>query len=92
MLTRRVIKVARKPRVAIKLPWSPKRIRFYRDLGKAIADARINAMMTQADLARRVQLSRGSVANVETGRQQLLLHQYVDFMRVLKLDAGEMLP
>ena len=48
--------------------------------------------MTQQELADRVKLSRGSVANIETGRQQLLLHQYVDFMRVLKLDAREMLP
>jgi DNA-binding XRE family transcriptional regulator len=91
-MARRVITVTRRRRVAVKLPWPPKRLRFYRVLGQAIQDARVDALMTQSDLAKRVGLSRGSVANIETGRQQLLLHQFVDFMRVLKLDAREMLP
>ncbi len=41
------------------------------ELGRRIAEARKQAGLTQEDLAKVLGLSRSSVANIETGRQEL---------------------
>jgi transcriptional regulator with XRE-family HTH domain len=48
--------------------------------------------MTQSDLARRVDLSRTSIANIENGRQRVLLHQLYKFADVLQVEPLELLP
>jgi len=35
-------------------------------------------------------LSRGSIANIETGRQRVLLSDLLDFAKVLKLDPKKL--
>lgn len=46
----------------------------YRQLGTKIEQIRTTLGWTQADLATKVGYSRGSIANIETGRQRLLMH------------------
>lgn len=46
----------------------------YMQFGRKVAAARKSKGMTQADLAKRVSFTRASVANIETGRQRVMLH------------------
>jgi transcriptional regulator with XRE-family HTH domain len=46
----------------------------YEVFGRAIALRRKGQGMSQDDLAKAVGLSRASIANIETGRQKVLLH------------------
>lgn len=48
----------------------------------------MSALLTQQQLADKIGLSRGSVANIETGRQQMLLHQLRDIARAPPLRDG----
>lgn len=45
----------------------------YRQLGSKIESLRTVLGWNQLDLAKKVQMSRGSIANIETGRQRVLL-------------------
>jgi transcriptional regulator with XRE-family HTH domain len=51
----------------------------YRLLGAKIEQLRTLLGMTQQELAAKVKMSRGSLANIETGRQRLLLHDVETF-------------
>src|SRR6185437_15976196 len=66
-------------------------LRLYKQLGQTIRIRRDRAGMTQEDLAKAVRLSRTSVTNIERGRQQLLLHQLLDFAKALKAEPHELL-
>lgn len=46
---------------------------IYRQFGAKIEALRIAIGINQAELAKRVELSRGSIANIETGKQRVLL-------------------
>lgn len=59
---------------------------IYRELGQRVALRRSELRLSQADLAGLVGLSRGSVANVEAGRQRLPLHQVYRLLEALQLD------
>jgi DNA-binding XRE family transcriptional regulator len=66
---------------------------IYRLLGEAVARRRKLSGMTQADLAKVVGLSRASIANIEVGRQKMLVHQAYALADALKLDhVGQLLP
>ena len=47
---------------------------IYGCVGANIYEARHNANMRQQDLARLIGKSRGSIANIELGRQRIMLH------------------
>ena len=51
----------------------------YRQFGLRIEQMRNTLGWTQADLAKKVGLQRASIANLETGRQRVLLHQVENF-------------
>lgn len=55
----------------------------YRAFGARIEQIRGVLDLTQHDLSKRMKLSRGSIANIETGRQRVLLHQVGDFAKAL---------
>lgn len=64
---------------------------FYREFGARVREARGEAI-TQQELARRVGLSRASVANVERGAQRVPLHMIVAFSEALNLNPEDLLP
>lgn len=60
---------------------------LYKALGAAAAERRKQLKMTQAQVASGIGLTRASLANIETGRQKLLLHQVYRLASVLRLDS-----
>ncbi len=48
--------------------------------------------MTQADLSKHIGLSRASIANIEAGRQAVMLHQMLAFSAALAVPPIELLP
>lgn len=66
---------------------------LYLAVGKAIAVRRDELNLTQQTLADAVGLSRASLANIETGRQKILLHYLYRIAAVLKVPRiEELLP
>ena len=51
--------------------------------GEAVRNLRIKREMTQQDLADALRVSRGSIANIEVGRQRVLLSDAWDFAKAL---------
>jgi transcriptional regulator with XRE-family HTH domain len=61
--------------------------------GKALAQRREELELTQAELAGLVGMSRASIANIEKGRQNVLLHHVYDLAAALDLPkVGDLLP
>lgn len=58
---------------------------YYIRLGKVIRHLRKKAGWIQQDLADLSNLSRGSIANIETGRQRLMLHDIVMFAAIFNI-------
>ena len=59
----------------------------YREVGRAIRRHRKSARRTQAQLAAEIGLSRASLANIEAGRQQVLVHYLYVIADALDLDS-----
>jgi transcriptional regulator with XRE-family HTH domain len=61
--------------------------------GRAVAKRRDELNMTQEKLAGLAGLSRASIASIEKGRQNILLHQVYDLAQALRLrQVGDLLP
>ena len=56
---------------------------IYRAFGPRLARARKAADLTQAELGKRVGLSRASIANIEAGNQRVFLDQVFELTRAL---------
>ncbi|MGE3989270.1 helix-turn-helix domain-containing protein [Pseudorhodoplanes sp.] len=66
---------------------------IYRAFGRAVATRRKTLELTQAQLAGRVGISRASIANIESGRQNVLLHHVYRLATALEFSkAAELLP
>jgi transcriptional regulator with XRE-family HTH domain len=66
---------------------------IYRRLGRSVAQRRNELGLTQATVAERLGLARASLANIERGRQKVLLHHIYLFVEVLHLRSiSELLP
>lgn len=60
---------------------------IYWALGRAVARRRKELALTQADVAKQIGLTRASLANIETGRQKVLLHQVYRLVHALRLKS-----
>jgi transcriptional regulator with XRE-family HTH domain len=60
---------------------------IYRALGRAVARRRHELVLTQAQVANQIGLSRASLANIESGRQKVLLHQVYLLAAALRLSS-----
>jgi transcriptional regulator with XRE-family HTH domain len=65
---------------------------LYEQLGDLIRARRKKLMLTQQNLAGRIGISRASLANIETGRQKVLVHQLYALASALDLAPGDLLP
>lgn len=62
-------------------------------VGRAIRDVRTNKLdLSQEELAKRVGMSRPSIANIESGRQQISVVQLMHFSNVLGVSPLALLP
>jgi transcriptional regulator with XRE-family HTH domain len=65
---------------------------LYQAIGVAVRKARIAAGLSQDDLAKAVQMTRTSITNLESGRQQVPLHTLYVVARELGRKIGDFLP
>lgn len=65
---------------------------LYGDIGARIKARRVQLKWTQAKLASAIQMSRPSLANIEQGRQGILVHQLFIIADRLKLQVIDLLP
>jgi transcriptional regulator with XRE-family HTH domain len=65
---------------------------LYVQLGALIRSRRKKLLLTQHDLAARIGISRASLANIETGRQKVLVHQLYALATALDLAPSDLLP
>ena len=65
--------------------------KIYQHLGGVIKQRRKKLGLKQHDVAARLRISRGSLANIETGRQGVLVHQLYRFASVLGLQPSDFL-
>lgn len=66
--------------------------RLYDLVGERVRRAREAKKMSQAELARRLGLSRVSVVNIENGRQRPPLHVVWDAAEVLGMEPRQLIP
>ena len=65
----------------------------YENLGKRIKGLRKSLGQTQDKMARQMGISRASLANIEAGRQQVLVHHLFAFARALQIESpSQLLP
>jgi transcriptional regulator with XRE-family HTH domain len=67
---------------------------FYLELGHLIGEIRTKKKLSKAALGRRLQtkLSRASVANIESGKQRVLVHTLVEIANALEVELSELVP
>jgi len=65
---------------------------IYKHIGLLIKNRRKQLGWTQEKLASLLAISRASLANIETGRQNVLVHQLYAFAAALKLTVHDFLP
>lgn len=70
---------------------TPDPVFFYDALGDLIRRRRKPLGLTQKVLAERLRVSRASIANIETGRQKILVHQLFQLAAALEMAPGDLL-
>ena len=65
---------------------------IYRTIGGIIRQRRRRLELPQAKLAVRLGISRATLANIETGRQRVLVHHLYAFAEALDMKLSELLP
>lgn len=65
---------------------------IYAEVGRRIRERRREKKMTQNMLGSAISLGRTSVANIERGRQKLLLHTLLEIALALEVDPSELIP
>ena len=65
---------------------------FYKSLGELIRRRRLDAKLTQRELANRVGLTRASITQIEHGRQKVLIHTLYVIAEALGVNPNALLP
>ena len=65
---------------------------LYKKIGVTIRERRRQLGLTQEDLSSQLGISRASLANVETGRQRVLVHLIYDLAEKLDTNVETLLP
>lgn len=65
--------------------------KIYKKLGKHIKEERTWRGITQVQLAKRIGISRPSLANIEVGRQRVFIHQFRKIEKGLGLEKNSLL-
>ena len=65
---------------------------LHRHIGATIRGRRKQLKFTQEELAKRMATSRAALANIETGRQNVLVYQLYSFAKHLDLRIEDLLP
>ncbi len=65
---------------------------IYKRIGELIKTRRNTLQMRQKNLASTLSISRGALANIETGRQSILVHQLYNIATALQLSPFDLLP
>lgn len=65
---------------------------IYRRIGLLIKNRRKQLGLTQEKLANQLAISRASLASIETGRQNVLVHQLYRLATALQLEPKDFLP
>jgi transcriptional regulator with XRE-family HTH domain len=65
---------------------------IYATLGRRVRTRREELRLTQADLSAKIGLSRASIANIEGGRQAVLLHQFLALAEALTVPPMDLIP
>ncbi|MDE0703296.1 MAG: helix-turn-helix domain-containing protein [Rhodospirillaceae bacterium] len=60
---------------------------LYRRLGRTVANRRRELGLTQSTVAEKLGLSRASLANLENGRQRIMVHQLFALVNALRLKS-----
>src|SRR5205823_15050927 len=60
---------------------------LYRKFGRKVAELRTDAQLTQADCARKIGISRASLANIERGEQRVYLHQLLSLAEAFGMNS-----
>ena len=60
---------------------------LYRRLGRTVAGRRRELGLTQSTVAEKLGLSRASLANLESGRQRIMVHQLFALVNALRLKS-----
>ena len=69
----------------------PESEEIYERVGRNVAERRREAGLSQTELAKRCGLTRGSIANIESGRQRPTLHTLSDIAGALEVDMLSLL-
>ena len=60
---------------------------LYHRIGRVVAKRRGELGLTQSDVAERLGLSRASLANLESGRQRIMVHQLFALVNALQFQS-----
>ena len=60
---------------------------LYRRVGQTVAELRRSRGLSQSALAARLGMSRASIANLENGRQRIMVHQLFALVSALNLNS-----
>jgi transcriptional regulator with XRE-family HTH domain len=64
----------------------------YREIGRNIRTRRRHIDASQDEVAHRLGISRATLANIETGRQRVLVHQLYGIARALGVRPSDLMP
>ena len=65
---------------------------IYATLGRRVRTRREDLRLTQAELSAKIGLSRASIANIEGGRQAVLVHQFLALAEALTIPPMDLIP